>query len=53
MLLLDVCDAPKVRAGQIEPLVRTCPFGTAQTPDLGVCARPNGVTANRKLTAEN
>ena len=37
-LLLNVCDAPKAQVGQIVRLALTCPFGTSQTPEIGVCA---------------
>ncbi len=39
-LLLNVCDAPKAQFGQIVPLALACPFGTSQTPHVGVCASP-------------
>jgi hypothetical protein len=42
-LLLSVCDAPKAQIGQIVPLALACPFGTSQTPHIGVCAGLNGV----------
>jgi hypothetical protein len=37
-LPLNVCDAPQAQFGQIVPLGLTCPFGTSQTPEFGVCA---------------
>jgi hypothetical protein len=37
-LPLNVCDAPKAQFGQIVPYGLTCPFGTPQTPHIGVCA---------------
>jgi hypothetical protein len=40
-LLLNVCDAPKTQFGQIMPNALTCPFGTSQTPQFGVCANRN------------
>jgi hypothetical protein len=43
-LLLNVCDAPKAQVGQIAPRVPTCLFETSQTPHIGVCAIPKGVT---------
>jgi len=42
-LLLNVCDAPKAQVGQIAPLAITCPFGTSQTPHIGVCASLKGM----------
>jgi hypothetical protein len=42
-LLLNTCHAPKGQFGQVVPLALTCPFGTSQTPHIGVCASPNGV----------
>jgi hypothetical protein len=35
-LPLNVCDGPKAQLGQIVPLAPTCPFGTSQTPHIGV-----------------
>jgi hypothetical protein len=32
-IAVDICDAPEAQAGEVVPLVLTCPFGTSQTPD--------------------
>jgi hypothetical protein len=37
-LPVNVCDAPKAQFGEIVPIGLTCPFGTSQTPHIGVCA---------------
>jgi hypothetical protein len=42
-LLLNVCDAAKAQFGQIAPRPPACPFGTLQTPHIGVCASLNGM----------
>jgi hypothetical protein len=39
-LLLNVCDAPKAQFSWVGPEILTCPFGTSQTPNFGVCASP-------------
>jgi hypothetical protein len=39
--LLNVSDAPKAQVGEIVKLALTCPFGTSQTPHVGVCANPH------------
>ena len=48
-MLLNVCDAPKAQAGQVEPLVLTCPFGTSQTPDIRGLRHPS----TRKLAEQS
>jgi len=42
-LPFNVCDAPQAQFGQLTPSAATCPFGTSQTPHVGVCATLKGV----------
>jgi hypothetical protein len=40
---LNVCDAPKAQFAHFGTPALTCPFGTSQTPHIGVCGgRPEG-----------
>jgi hypothetical protein len=44
----NVCDAPTAQFGRIAPLALTCPFGTSQTPHVGVCASQEWRSRERK-----
>ncbi len=50
-LYLNVCDAPEAQFGQSGPPALTCPFGTSQTPHVGVCANLNRVPESWNLMA--
>jgi hypothetical protein len=50
---LNVCDAPKAQVGQFMTIALTCPFGTSQTPQVGVCASRNWRAENRISTEQS
>jgi hypothetical protein len=52
-LPLNVCDAPKAHVGQFVTIALTCPFGTSQTPQIGVCPSRNWRAENRISTEQS
>ena len=52
-LVLNVCDAPKARVGEIVQLAPTCRLETSQIPHVGVCAIPRESTEQSENVYEN